>query len=654
MRSGLRGADRSGNVAGRMGWLVWIVETLLCAASSYAVAAAVYPDKGVLHRLIATLIVAPSLILIAIQALGLFDVLRPLWLGLLAPVVFAAPGWLAARRLGRERLVALVRSDLGAPGRWLREVWREKDPAGLVVLGGALVLLIATLFVWIYRSWTWDPVWYHVPITSYTIALESIRWIESSVRAVPWMISHPRNVELLAVWNCIFPMDSRLDDSSQLLFGVLGAAVVTAWSRELGARKPFAAGLGAAWLLLPPVFLQIWSTHVDVACGAALGAAVFFLRGQPTSRDRWMCLLALGLYIGTKMTGLFHLALLGPWIAARAGIELWHAQGHRLRKLGDIASSVIGLLAVGSFKYIENTILQGNPFYAFRVKVPLLGQLPGVYDPAQFYDTPAGKSPLFFGADGAIGKLLRSWYSSSEAPTFWPDVRTGGFGPVFAWLLVPALLLLFLELARPRRWSRVLPILALFFGAIVVQSPWWPRFIMGASIAGLVALGYVHAQLPFRAARLALSVAFVALTGWTFWQGAEAQLRQADLFMYPKQFHAALTGSAEDRATLQVVNWLWPEQWAKAKEAEFQPGDVLVYDDSVYFLGEYFTSDYRNRPVYVPSNDVKAFLARVDELGARWVGVQVGSAAERALKAKGAEFLFVAPVSKNAVYRVRR
>ncbi len=635
-----------------MGWLVWIVESLLCAASSYAVASAMYPDRGVLHRLIASLIVAPTLILIAIQALGLFDVLRPLWLGLLAPVVFAVPAWLAVRHLGRERLMGLLGSDLGSPGRWAREVWREKEPAGLVVLGGALVLSFAVLLVWIYRSWTWDPVWYHVPITSYTIVLESIRWIDSSVGAVPWMISHPRNVELLAVWNCIFPMDSRLDDSSQLLFGVLGAAVVAAWSRELGVRKPFAAGLGAAWLLLPPVYLQIWSTHVDVACGATFGAAVFFLRGAPTSRDRWMSMLALGLYIGTKMTGLFHLGLLAPWIAARAGIELWRTQGHRPRKLGDMALSVLGLLAVGSFKYIENTVVQGNPFYAFRVKLPLFGELPGVYDPAQFYGTPAGKSPLFFGAEGTFEKLLRSWYV--EPPVFWPDVRTGGFGPLFAWLLVPALLLLVLELLlRPRRWSQVLPIIALFFAAIVVQSPWWPRFIMGASIAGLVALGYVHAQISLRAARLALSVGFVALTGWTFWQGAEAQVRQADLFMYPKQFHAALTGSAEDRATLQVVNWLWPEQWAKAKEAEFQPGDVLVYDDSVYFLGEYFTSDYRNRPVYVPSRNVKNFLSRVDELDARWVGVQVGSAAERALKAKGAEFLFVAPISKNALYRRR-
>ncbi len=635
-----------------MGWLVWIAETLLCVASSYAVASAVYPDKGVLHRLIATLLVAPSLILVAIQALGLFDVLRPMWLGLFAPVVFLVPGLLAVRKVGRARLGALLRSDLGAPLRLARDTWREKDPAGLVVLGGVFVLACAALLVWIYRSWTWDPVWYHVPITSYTIQLESIRWIESSVRAVPWMISHPRNVELLAVWNCIFPLDNRLDDSSQLLFGVLGAAVVAAWSRELGATKPFAAGLGAAWLMLPPVFLQIWSTHVDVACGAAFGAAVFFLRGPPTSRDRWMSLLALGLYIGSKMTGLFHLGLLGPWIAVRAGLELWRAHGHRLRRLGDIGLSVLGLLAVGSFKYIENTVLKGNPFYAFRLKVPVLGELPGVYDPAQFYGTTAGKSPLFFGAEGSVQKLLASWYS--ETPTFWPDVRAGGFGPLFAYLLVPALLVLVIALVRPKRWAQALPILALFFASIVVQSAWWPRFIMGASIAGLVALGYVQAQVAFRWARTVLSIAFVGLTGWTFWQGAASQVQQRDFFMYPNKFAEALTGSPEERATLQVVDWLWPEQWSKAKEAEFQPGDVLVYDDSVYFFAEYFTADYRNAPVYVPGVDVKNFLARIDELDARWVGVQAGSAAERALKARGAEFLFVAPKSQNALYRVRK
>ncbi len=633
-----------------MGWIIWIIETWMCLGASWLVAAALYPDKGVLHRLIATLLVAPTLILVAMQALGIPGLLRPVWLGLLAPVVFAVPAWVAWRRLGRERALVLLRSDVGAPRRLAREAWREREPAVLTVVAAVGVLLFAALLVWIYKSWTWDPTWYHVPITAYAIQTASLDWIETSV---PWTQSHPKNVELLAAWNCIFPLDNRLDDSSQLPFAVLGAAVTAAWAHAAGARKAFAAGVGAAWVLLPPMFLQVWSTHVDVACGAFLSAAVFFMRERPTARDRWMCLLALGLYAGTKMTGAFHLLMLGPWVAVRGALELWEARGERWRRAGDMALSLLALMAVGSFKYFQNLWKTGNPLWAFKVKVPLLGtELPGLFDPAVFYGTPPGESPLFFGAPGAFAHLLRSWYV--ESPTFWPDVRTGGFGPVFAYLLVPCLLLLVLELVSPRSWKRNLPILALALVALTVQAAWWPRFVMGVATAGLVALGVVHGRLVRGSLRPGLSLTFLVLLGVTFWQGASAQVQMADLFMYTKHFKRALRAGPLERSALQVVDWLWPTEWNLLKERELKAGDVVAYDESVNFLAEFFTRDYRTRVEYVPSEgDVRDYLARIDALKPRWVGVRGGSAAERALREqRGAEYLFHAPTSDIVLYRM--
>ena len=635
-----------------MGWIIWIVETLLCLGASWLVAAALYPERGVLQRLIATLLVAPTLILLAMQALGLPGWLRPVWLGLLAPGVFAVPAWVAWRRVGGERALALWRSDVRAPARLLRAAWQEREPAVLLWLAGAGVLLFAALLVWIYKSWTWDPTWYHVPITGYAIQTGSLDWIETSV---PWTQSHPKNVELLAAWNCIFPLDNRLDDSSQLPFAVLGAAVTAAWAHEAGARRAFAAGVGAAWVLLPPMFLQMWSTHVDVACGAFLSAAVFFLRERPSARDRWMCLLALGLYAGSKMTGAFHLLMLGPWVAARAGVELWRARGERWRRAGDVVLSVLALMAVGSFKYFQNLWKTGNPLWAFRVKVPLLGtELPGRFDPADFYGSRPGESPLFFGSPGALAQLLRSWYV--EVPTFWPDVRTGGFGPVFAWLLVPCLGVLAVLAVLPRNWKRHLPILALALVSLMVQAAWWPRFVIGVASAGLVALGVVHGRVLKGLLRPALSLAFLALTAVTFWRGASAQVHQADLFMYAKHFGEALRASPLKRSALQVVDWLWTTEQNLLKERELRAGDVVVYDQSVDFLAEFFTRDYRTRVEYVPSDgDVREYLARIDALKPRWVGVERGSAAERALaERRGVEFLFQAPRSRIALYRMPR
>jgi hypothetical protein len=149
---------------------------------------------------------------------------------------------------------------------------------------------------------------------------------------------------------------------------------------------------------------------------------------------------------------------------------------------------------------------------------------------------------------------------------------------------------------------------------------------------------------------------FLALTAVTFWQGASAQVRQADLFMYAKHFGTALRASPLERSALQVVDWLWPTEWNLLKERELEAGDVVVYDQSVYFLAEFFTRDYRTRVEYVPSDiDVREYLARIDALKPRWVGVQRGSAAERFLvERRKAEFLFLTPRFDTGVYRMPR
>jgi hypothetical protein len=124
--------------------------------------------------------------------------------------------------------------------------------------------------------------------------------------------------------------------------------------------------------------------------------------------------------------------------------------------------------------------------------------------------------------------------------------------------------------------------------------------------------------------------------------------------MYAKHFGEALRASPLKRSALQVVDWLWTTEQNLLKERELRAGDVVVYDQSVDFLAEFFTRDYRTRVEYVPSDgDVREYLARIDALKPRWVGVERGSAAERALaERRGVEFLFQAPRSRIALYRM--
>jgi hypothetical protein len=360
-----------------------------------------------------------------------------------------------------------------------------------------------------------------------------------------------------------------------------------------------------------------------------------------------MCALALGLYVGTKFSGVFHLAVLAPWLIVRVGVELYTCAPGRARwqRLGDVALSLAAFASVGLWKYIDNVVHRGNPMYPFRTRVPWFGELPGPEDVGALYGIPEGVRPSFFGVAGDFKHMLESWFD--EAPFFAPDVRSGGFGPVFRWLLLPALLIVVADLVRLRNWRRAAPVVGLFVAAIVVPAPWWPRYTIGAATASLVAFALVRDQWTQWYVRRLLSATLVALVTAGYLAG------NVGFIAYHRHFARAVRATWQERAGLQADAFLWPEPWGLRREQELKPGDVVAYDEGTLFLAEFFSRDYRTRVTFVSSaGDPTAYVARLRRLRARWVGVTQGSAAQAALEALGAERLFDAPVSSEVVYRM--
>ena len=412
-----------------MGWFVWIIESALCLAASYAAAVAVYPDRSVLDRFILAMVVDTGLILLAIHLCGLADRLSAGPLALVATLLCAAV-LLAARRATKPGVFAeCLRNDLRAPARLVADTVREREVAVGTLVPAALAAATCALMVWYYRSWTWDPVWYHVPKTSLVIQEGSLRWLQ-----IPniWTQGNPANLELLAVWNCIFPRDNRFDDSAQLPFLIVGAAVVAAWCRRVGASRPLSAALGAVWIALPPIFLQAHSTHADVAWNSLFTAAIYFTLGKPERRDRWVGFLCWGLFIGMKYTGLFHIALWGPWLLGRAVVEVANTPpGKRLGRTLDVAASGLFAIALGCFKYVQNWRHARNPMWPFDVTIRSLGlHFHGESNPGVEYGSGPDVSPTFFGAPNALHELVTSWFN--DHPFYAPDVRSGRGGPPVA------------------------------------------------------------------------------------------------------------------------------------------------------------------------------------------------------------------------------
>ena len=276
-----------------MGWIVWIIESALCLVASYAAAVAVYPDRSVLDRFILAMVVDTGLILLAIHLCGFVHQLYPAPLAVVATLLSGAVLYASHRATKPGVFAGCLRSDLGAPARLVADTIREREVSVATIVPAALAFGTCAVMVWYYRSWTWDPVWYHVPKTSLVIQEHSLRWLE-----IPniWTQGNPANLELLAVWNCIFPRDNRFDDSAQLPWlrdrgialvrgrGVItGVREVTVGDDVLTAERAVVLGTGTTPAMPPIPGLEeaaAWSNR-EITTAEAVPARLIVIGGGP-------------------------------------------------------------------------------------------------------------------------------------------------------------------------------------------------------------------------------------------------------------------------------------------------------------------------------------------------------------------------------------
>lgn len=609
---------------------LWLVgATLIPLFGAWAFAARVFEGRGLFDRLLFWLLSFAALMVLSFQ---LADLARPFTATSLfftsASLSVIAVAW-TLERLHPRDFLARLKLDLGAPRRLLADAVTEREPAVVLV---ALALVGLAWCVWMvlfFRSWGWDVLMFHTTITNSIAQNGSLEWIETAFHQVK---GYPRNVHLLAVWNVLFLGNTELDDAPQLPFGLIGALATAAWARRLGATRAFATSLGAAWLCFPAVLMQLPSVHVDVACGALLATGAYFATTWEDDADRLASVMAFGLYLGTKHTGMFHLGFFGPLLVVQVLRQL-KASNER----GRLVFRSLGLAAIipllGAHKYVQNALVRGNPAWPFKLTVPGLGELPWENDPSVQYGGPPGGRASFFGIPGE-GRVFLEQLFKWDLQVYYPDVRDGYFGLPFTFLALPCLVLALVALKDRERRFQPLALLFLFAAAISVPSAYWPRYSMSASVAGLVAIALVGVTLKHRLIKLVLSLALVALVG------AQTQIVVKKLitdpqYGWPAQFWDQPRRSAAERATQQVVSWNWPQQVLEVRDRVMQPGDIVTFDEYLDFPGELFTTDLRNRLVYVQTSlGIPTLAERIKAVNARFS--IVAAAAAPALQQAGA------------------
>lgn len=600
------------------GWLAWVSLSALAIFAGGCVALRLYPERGLFHRGAVALLVTVALVLSAIQLAGFAGILTAVPLGLIALGLFSTTAGIALAPI-RARALARVKEDVRTLSAALRTGWTWERVWLAACALGAFAFGCVLERVWYLRTCGWDEAWYHTPITDFTLQQGSLAWISSPVTNVQ---GFARNIELLGVWNCIFPRDNRLDDASQVIFLVMGVLLIAAWSRRFGVPRTVALGLGALWLCMPPIFMEGPHNGNDIACGVLIAATVYFLLDAPSAANRWMAVLAASLYVGAKYTAVLHLLLLAPLVAYTLAIEVRNAP-RRAAKLGNVALSFAAGAWLGIWKYVQNALHTGNPFWPMDATVPILKwHLAGTYFPSRVDYIPFAEDPRmrmppgssyswFFLRTGDFDKLIRSWLD--PAPLLETNVHSGGFGAIFRWLLVPCVLAVVLAALAGKRRREGLAVGGLFLLAVIVPAAYWPRYIVAASIASLLAFALLWSLVRPPALRIAGTLAALGLGFFTFQSTAHGG---SPIDRFRDELRAM---PAQERARVQVEPFLWPKEIADLRDHELGPGDVLAFDESPYFETDLFSPDFHTRVVFVSSLDRSTYLQRLREVHPKWV-----------------------------------
>lgn len=301
----------------------------------------------------------------------------------------------------------------------------------------------------------------------------------------------------------------------------LGAAVVVSATGSLESGKAFAIELlvpaivfGAlalrcagvsrlpAWLAAiagaanPVTVAQLPTFYVDGQLGllfsCSLSLAWLSLRDKARAAP-FLFVATLALLANVKFTGTVYAALI---LAGYVAATIWQGTHRQRRELAPLVFlALLGTLAIGWQPLVTNASTRGHPFY------PVAG--------ASRVDGQSGQTP-YFRHRYAIGRLWESTFSESRSgrvvPTpklpfvireselvamGVPDVRVGGFGPLFALGLVLTMLgVAALPWSAPAATTRIALLVSIAVMATALVNPiaWWARFVPQLWIAVVIAI----------------------------------------------------------------------------------------------------------------------------------------------------------------------
>lgn len=502
-----------------------------------------------------------------------------------------------------------------------------RDDKTLILVSLLFMASLGWMFftAYLFPSYTWDALWYHLPIVGYILQSGAILENPSPLFIDVFINIFPKNIELFFVWNAIFLQSDTLIDLSQLLFALAGMVALYSMSIKLGYEKGHGMYAGFLFFFTPIVILQSTTNYIDIAVSALFLITVNFcltgrndqaLAGSKNEKSRLILAgITAGLLLGSKGSGpLFIIVITVVYCLREAARKLGivndlqvQTGAHFLKNR--IVSFLILFLApavlMGGYWYAKNWFIYGNPVYPMEISflgnIIFKGLYGGMIDPVP---------PLL----EAINPMLRPVYVWMEKVDYYLyDSRLSGFGPAWFILLLPSVMFA-VPLAIKQRRHGFLFVLILITGMFILYPRNWnTRYVI--FFTGLGCLSFAFLLNYFQERKNVLKTFAFLLILYTFFSShspcvtPEKIVEFMELTPHERTISNHAPFNIDLHARQEYGHWLWISRTITGK-------DTLAFTFEPLFHGPLWNRGFTNRIAYVTSNDFNELSGKLNKLRA--------------------------------------
>jgi hypothetical protein len=611
-----------------IGWVVLALLTALAAFNALGLALRSEPSGRAELGVVAAATFFGQLVA-PVFVLGYAGALTPTTVGIASAAMFLVIFALLVRgrplRVYARQCEQAIRALARLPVDALREGFRARSLVAVAVVYVGAILCAAVVFTVFVPNESWDGFLYHEPIVGFAIQNHGFATVAlPPIQSVQAANGYPHAAESMALWFVVFT-DKTLIELPNDLAAPAMMLVTYALARRYGDRLT-AVGWACVLFLLPQAWSQLCQTYIDLEVAFfALVAIYFATRPVYRVRDAWLATLGMALLIGSKGTGLVMVPPIALLAYARLLVVHWRAR--RVPVVASIAGGSLLVGAVGTTAPLRNWLAFHNPIW------------PVTYENAAFGIHWSGLQPL---SEQVVDRPLRELFDIAPGIPIggMHDVIMHGYGYAFIWVALPVgcvaivvgLVAAALERLRLRERSVAsnLGLVLLLILAGVVTTPTLAgqnaRFNLHLVAGLMVAATWLLAGRAWARTREGVLAACIVLSiiplywmqglGW-YWVSTE---HPEDVLRHPLESRTALARPAFDLL-------------AQKRNAELLPGDWVVFQQDVAFVGALWNFDFSNRVKYVKFDTAPQFLHDVEACSAKWIAVGKDSDARKVVEA---------------------